>query len=170
MRKSIFWGAAALVTMIATDPAFCLQVAPPAGEATQPDPTDPSTPPMPPMGDPSQPSPPITEPLPPEMPPVAGEGQQNPPMNPAPPVEPTAPMQPMPPAQPNPPVVNRDAPAGPMATPPVSGTERAVSGGTTQSMMTPQPATKEYPMCSRTIQDSCRNPGEGPKKSSKKPR
>jgi hypothetical protein len=170
MRKTMFLGAAALITIVATDPAFCLQVAPPAGDPTQPDQTDPNTPPAPPVDDPSQPSPPITEPLPPEMPPVAGEGQQNPPMNPTPPVQSTEPMQTLPPAEPASPVVNRDVPAGPMATPPAPGNERAVSGGATQSMMTPQPSTKEYPLCSRTIQDSCRNPGEGPKKSSRKPR
>lgn len=164
MRKTMFLGAAALITIVATDPAFCLQVAPPAGEATQPDQTDPNTPPAPPVDDPSQPSPPITEPLPPEMPPVAGEGQQNPPTNPTAPVQPTEPMQPVPT------VVNRDVPAGPMATPPTPGNERAVSGGATKSMMTPQPSTKEYPLCSRTIQDSCRNPGEGLTKSSRKPR
>ncbi len=154
MRKTIFLGAAALIAIIGTDPAFCLQAAPPAGEATQPDPSDPSAPTAPPMDDPSQPSPPITEPLPPEMPPVAGEGQANPPV---------PPISPVPPAQPSAPVINRDVPVGPMATPPVAGTQRAESGGTTRSMMTPQPATKRYPPCTRTLQDNCRNPGEGPK-------
>lgn len=147
MRKTIFLGAAALIAIIGTDPAFCLQAATPAGEATQPNPADPSTPPVPPVDDPSQPAPPVTEPLPPEMPPVAGEGQTNPPM---------------PPASPSAPVINRDVPFDPMATPPSAGTDGAVSGGTTQSMMTPQPATKTYPLCTRDLQDNCRNPGEGP--------
>lgn len=134
MRKTIFLGAAALIAIIGTDPAFCLQAAPPAGEAAQPNPADPSTPPVPPVDDPSQPAPPVTEPLPPEMPP----------------------------APPSAPVINRDVPVGPMATPPVANTDRAISGGTTQSMMTPQPATKPYPLCTRDLQDNCRNPGEGP--------
>jgi hypothetical protein len=63
-----------------------------------------------------------------------------------------------------------DAPNGPMATPPGSGSPGAQSGGTTSSMMTPQPATKEYPLCTREIQDSCRNPGEGPKTTRKRTR
>lgn len=154
MRKTIFLGAAALIAIIGTDPAFCVQAAPPAREATQPDPTDPSAPPVPPVDDPSQPTPPITEPLPPEMPPVAGEGQAN---------TPTPPVM-------NKPVINRDVPIGPMATPPVAGMQRAESGGTTPAMMTPQPATKTYPPCTRTLQDNCRNPGEGPKATRRKPR
>jgi len=161
MRKTIFLGAAALIAIIGTDPAFCLQAAPPAGEATQPDPNDPSAPPVPPVDDPSQPTPPITEPLPPEMPPVAGEGKVNPP---------TPPVQPVPPTWPTPPVVNRNVPVGPMATPPVAGAARAQSGGTTRSMMTPQPATKTYPPCTRNLQDNCRNPGEGPKAKRRKTR
>lgn len=155
MRKTIFLSAAALITIIGTDPAFCLQATPPAGEANQPSPMDPNAPPVPPKDDPSQPSPPITEPLPPEMPPVAGEGQTYPPM---------------PPSMPTQSVINRDVPIGPMATPPVVATDRAVSGGTTQSMMKPQAATKTYPLCTRTLQDNCRNPGEGSKKSRSRPR
>jgi len=155
MRKTIFLGAAALITIMATDPAFCLQTAPPDGEANQPDPMDPVTPVVPPVDDPSQPSPPITEPLPPEMPPVAVEGQANPPM---------------PSGPPSPTIVNRNVPIGPMATAPGPDSARAISGGTTRSMMTPQPTRKTYPLCTRTLQDNCRNPGEGPRNSRSRPR
>jgi hypothetical protein len=78
------------------------------------------------------------------------------PIGPETPVEPPKPEQPII-------TVRTDAPAGPMATPPSSRDEQAISGGTTSAMMTPQPVTKAYPLCSRTIQDNCRNPGEGPK-------
>jgi hypothetical protein len=63
--------------------------------------------------------------------------------------------------------VNTDAPIGPMATPP--GGDSAVSGGTTSQRLQPVPATKEYPPCTRTLQDNCRNPGEGPR-ASRRPR
>jgi hypothetical protein len=103
------------------------------------------------------------EPAPPAepMPPQPGE-----PMPMPQPGEPLAPPAPEPMLQPQ---ANTDGPVGPMATPPSAGTEAAQSGGTTSSMLTPQPATKEYPLCSKTVQDSCRNPGEGPKRA-KKPR
>jgi hypothetical protein len=148
MRKTILAGAVALIGMIAADPAFCMQNGAPTTSQTQPDepmgPDGQPVQPVPPISDPSQPSPPITEPLPPEMPPVAGEARDVP-------------------STPNEaPVMTRsDAPVGPMATPPTSGNMRAESGGTTRAMMTPQPATKTYPLCSKTLQDNCRNPGEG---------
>jgi len=152
MRKTLLFGAAALFGIIATDPAFCLQNGMPTTSQPQPaQPMGPDTQPIPPIDDPSQPSPPVTEPLPPEMPPVAGEARDVPPA-------------------PEPPVTMRtDSPIGPMATPPSSSDQQAISGGTTREMMTPRPATKEYPLCTRIIQDSCRNPGEGPK-AAKRPR
>ncbi len=97
------------------------------------------------------------------------------------PAPPTDMMQPMPdPSQPNPPITeplppempvqgSTDAPIGPMATPPAAAAPDAQSGGTTSSMMQPVAATKAYPTCTKTLQDNCRNPGEGPKRA-KKPR
>lgn len=154
MRKTILAGAAALIGLIATDPAFCMQNGMPTTSQTQPDqPAGPNGMPVPPVEDPSQPSPPITEPLPPEMPPVAEQSRD------------------MPPTPGQTPTMGRtDAPIGPMATPPSAGDRTAVSGGTTRAMMTPQPATKAYPLCTRDIQDSCRNPGEGPGASKKRRR
>ncbi len=146
MRKTLLFGAAALFGIIATDPAFCMQNGMPSTSQTQQEqPMGPDTPSVPPVGDPSQPAPPITEPLPPEMPPAAGEARNVP----STPEVPTTPRT--------------DSPTGPMATPPSSGDAQAVSGGTTSAMLTPRPATKVYPLCTRTIQDNCRNPGEGPK-------
>ena len=152
MRKTLLFGAAALFGIIATDPAFCLQNGMPTTSQPEPaQPMGPDTQPIPPIDDPSQPAPPVTEPLPPEMPPVAGEARDVPP----------APEPPM--------TMRTDSPIGPMATPPSSSDQQAISGGTTREMMTPQPATKAYPLCTRIIQDSCRNPGEGPK-AAKRPR
>ncbi len=153
MRKTLLFGAAALIGIIGTDPAFCLQNGMPV--ATQPQPGEapaPEGPAVPPVDEPMRPAPPIAKPLPPEMPPVAGEGRNMP----ASPNDGTS-------------MGSSNAPAGPMATPPSSNDQQAISGGTTDAMMTPQPSTKAYPLCSRTIQDSCRNPGEGPK-TAKKPR
>jgi len=134
MRKTLLFGAAAMFGIIATDPAFCFQDAAATTAQTQPDePTGPDGPSTPPIGDPAQPAPPITEPLPPEMPP-SSDGA---------------------------PIMRGDMLAGPMATPPSVGGEAAVSGGTTSAMLTPQAATKTYPDCSKTLQDNCRNPGEG---------
>ncbi len=146
MRSTYFLGAAAALTLIATDPAICAQAAPPPPTDTmQAMPTDPANPAPAPMPDPSQPTPPIAEPMPPEMPMPAGE---------------------VPPASVR---GSTDAPIGPMATPPASAAQDAQSGGTTAALMQPVAATKEYPLCSKTVQDSCRNPGEGPKRA-KKPR
>ena len=153
MRKTLFFGAAALIAIIGTDPAFCFQTEAPTTSQTQPDqPTGPEGSSVPPVGDPSQPAPPVTEPLPPEMPPSARQSRDVP-------------------STPNNGTNNgsTDAPIGPMATPPSSNDQQAISGGTTTAMMAPQPASKEYPVCTRTVQDSCRNPGEGPKVA-KKPR
>lgn len=152
MRKTLLFGAAALFGIIATDPAFCMQNGMPSTSQTQQEqPMGPDTPSVPPVGDPSQPAPPITEPLPPEMPPAAGEARNIP----------STPEVPM--------TTRTDSPTGPMATPPSSGDAQAASGGTTSAMLTPRPATKVYPLCTRTIQDNCRNPGEGPK-ASRRPR
>jgi hypothetical protein len=100
---------------------------------------------------------PPAEPTPPEVPPPPGEPTPAPqPGDPIP--EPPAPPAPEPMPEP---------PTAPMATPP--GGNAAQSGATTTAAMTPVAATKEYPLCTREIQDSCRNPGEGPKRT-KKPR
>ena len=150
MRSTILLGAAAFIGLIATDPALCMQAAPPPpADQVPPDPTNPNPAPMP---DPSQPNPPVTEPLPPEMPMPAGEAQ-------AVPTPPTPPV-----------IIQTDRPIGPMATPPTAAADRAESGGTTSAMKQPVPATKEYPPCSKTLQDNCRNPGEGPKRLARKPR
>ena len=147
MRSILLLGAVA-VGLIITDPAICAQAAPPPPDGSQTMPGETEDPANPnPMPDPSNPTPPVTEPLPPEMPMPAGEAQQ------------------MPPA---PEVIDRSLPPGPPATAPSAGADAAVSGSTTTAMMTPQPATKEYPPCSRTLQDNCRNPGEGPKQTKKR--
>ena len=135
MRTKLLIGAVAFGLVI-TDPAICAQSnpTPPDGSQTVPgtqeDPADPN-----PMPDPSNPMPPMTEPLPPEMP--AGEAREMP-----------APM-----------VIDRSLPPGPPATPPSAGADSAVSGSTTSAMMTPQPSTKTYPPCTRTLRDNCTNPG-----------
>ena len=152
MRSIYFLGVAAVVALISTDPAICAQISPPApGDVTQSGPVEPSDPanPVPtPMPDPSQPNPPITEPLPPEMPVPASEapGPQKPPVQ-----------------------GSTDAPVGPMSTPPDSPTQSAQNGDTTSALMQPTAATKDYPPCSKTLQDNCRNRGEGPK-AGRKPR
>lgn len=153
MRKTLLLGAAALIAIIGTDPAFCFQTEAPTTSQAQPDqPVGPERPSVPPVDDPSQPAPPITEPLPPEMPSAGGESRD------------------VPAASDNGTNMgNTDAPVGPMATPPSSNDQQAISGGTTNAMMTPQPSNKTYPPCTRTIKDNCRNPGEGPK-ATKRPR
>lgn len=46
------------------------------------------------------------------------------------------------------------------AAPPATETGQAVSGATTmQDLQTKSPSTKDYPLCTRTRKDSCRNPG-----------
>ncbi|MEP7349227.1 MAG: hypothetical protein ABI668_04650 [Sphingorhabdus sp.] len=102
--------------------------------------------PPPPPADPANPPTPSTDPLPPEMPMPADEAQQIP----------SAPDAPV--------VIDRSLPPGPPATPPTAGADTAISGATTTDMMTPKPAVKAYPPCSKTLQDNCRNPGEGPKR------
>lgn len=111
----------------------------------------------PPPADPMAPS----EPMPPAEPAPPQPGEPMPMPQPGEPVSPPAP-EPM-----QQPQGSTDAPVGPMATPPSAGSDTAQSGGTTSAMMQPQAATKEYPLCSRTVQDSCRNPGEGPKSARK---
>jgi len=113
----------------------------------------------PPPADPMAPS----EPMPPAEPAPPQSGEPMPMPQPGDPVAPPAP-EPM-----QQPQGSTDAPVGPMATPPSAGSDTAQSGGTTSAMMQPQAATKAYPLCGRTVQDSCRNPGEGPK-SARKPR
>ena len=143
MRTQIQLGALAFGLAI-TGTAISAQTSPtsPDGSQTMPGETeDPANPN--PMPDPSDPMPPVTEPLPPEMPMPAGEAQQ-------------MPSQPV--------MQNTDMPMGPMATPPNSGQNSAMSGGTTRAMMMPQVSTKEYPPCTRTLQDNCTNPGERARK------
>ena len=143
MRTKLFLSAAVAFGLVVSDPAICAQTTPlPDGSQATGETEDPANPN--PMPDPSDPMPPVTEPLPPEMPMPAGEAQQ------------------MPPAQPM--MQNTDMPMGPMATPPNSGQNSAMSGGTTRAMMMPQPSTKEYPPCTRTLQDNCTNPGERARK------
>ncbi len=143
MRSILFVSAAAALTLIATDPAFCMQDMNPSQPTDSTAPEQPASPEMPPQ---PEPAPPPSDPMP----------------MPQPPMEPTPAPQPQVEG-------STDAPVGPMATPPGSNSPVAQSGGTTSAMMTPQPATKEYPLCTREIQDSCRNPGEGPK-TTRKPR
>ena len=143
MHTKLLLGAAVAFGLVISDPAICAQTTPlPDGSQTTGETEGPANPN--PMPDPSNPMPPMTEPLPPEMPMPAGEAQQMPPARPV--------MQ------------NTDMPMGPMATPANSGQDSAMSGGTTRAMMMPQPATKEYPLCTRTLQDNCTNPGERAKK------
>ena len=150
--RSKFLLSAFAVGILTASPIVIAQTMPPAPAGSQPMPGEPEDPANPnPVPDPSNPTPPVTEPLPPEMPMPAGEAQQ------------------MPPMQPQPEVIDRSLPPGPPATMPSAGANAAMSGSTTGMMMAPQPATKEYPPCSRTLQDNCRNPGEGPKRM-KKPR
>ena len=143
MRTKLLLSAAVAFGLIVSDPAICAQNTPlPDGSQTTGETEDPANPN--PMPDPSNPTPPVTEPLPPEMPMPEGEAQS------------MLPMQ------------NRDAPMGPMATPPSAGESTAVSGGTTSAMMAPIASTKEYPSCSRTLTDNCINPGERVKPTRKK--
>lgn len=137
MRTKLLIGSIAFGLVI-TDPAICAQTAS-RPDGSQPMQGETEDPANPnPMPDPSNPMPRITEPLPPEMP-----------------------------MQQAPVVIDRSLPPGPPATMPSAGADAAVSGSTTTAMMAPQPATKEYPLCSRTLQDNCRNPGEGPKRMKK---
>lgn len=146
MRSILFVSAAAALALIATDPAFCMRDMNPSQPADSTAPEHPASPEMPPQPTERELTPPPSDPMP----------------MPQPPMERTP--APQPPVQ-----GSTDAPVGPMATPPGSNAPVAQSGGTTSAMMTPQPATKEYPLCTREIQDSCRNPGEGPK-TMRKPR
>jgi hypothetical protein len=88
------------------------------------------------------------------------------PMQPADPV-PAPPMPEQP--QPADPVPAQPAPEPPVETPPAPSAAPAVSSAVTPEQMAPRPATEPYPLCTKTLQDSCRNPGEGPK-AVKKPR
>ncbi|MDZ7895825.1 MAG: hypothetical protein U5M50_13210 [Sphingobium sp.] len=62
--------------------------------------------------------------------------------------------------QPADPSVPRDAMA------PVGSPQNPVVVG--GNMTAPPPAPKDYPMCSKTVQDSCQNPGEGPRRGKKR--
>jgi len=67
---------------------------------------------------------------------------------------PGAEMQPADPAVPRDPMAPAGSPQNPV-----------VVGG---NMTAPPPAPKGYPMCSKTVQDSCQNPGEGPRRGKKR--
>lgn len=103
--------------------------------------------------------------LPDSSQPVPGQAE-NPttlpdPSTPVPPI-----VEPLPPEMPV--VIDRSLPAGPPATNPAVGADSAVSGSTTSEQMTPVAATKTYPLCSRTLQDNCVNPGEALRNSRKR--
>lgn len=133
---------ALMLGLVIADPAICAQVAPPQ-EAPMP-------------GEPMQPADPIpSDPMP----------EQPQPADPI-PAQP-APM-PMPPAPEAPVVIDRSLPSGPPATSPSAAADVAVSGVTTTALMTPTPATKSYPPCTKLLQDNCRNSGEGPKAAKKR--
>ncbi len=91
--------------------------------------------------------------------PIALMAQETPP---PPPGEPMPPAEPMPPEAP-PPGDPMPAPQ-PMPEPPSPPSVDAPTA------IMPVAATKEYPLCSKTVQDSCRNPGEAPKAMRKKRR
>ena len=93
-------------------------------------------------------------------------GETEGPANPIPPM--TEPLPPEMPVQQAPVIIDRSLPPGPPATSPSAGADAAVSGSTTTQMMTPVPATKDYPLCSRTVKDNCVNPGEAPKAAKKR--
>lgn len=141
MRVKLLVSALAL-GLVVTDPAICAQIAPPEEPAMAGDPMQPADPmpsdPMPEQPQPADPMPAQPEPMP------------------------------MPPAPEAPVVIDRSLPSGPPATPPSVGADIAVSGVTTTALMTPQPATKSYPPCTKMLQDNCRNAGEGPKAAKKR--
>lgn len=102
------------------------------------------------------------------MTPVPPPGQPMPPE----PMEPGEPPAPVPPEMPEDAMMTPPAPMAPnvvviqpnastvWAAPPTTETGKAQSGRTTmQDLQTVQPVTKEYPLCTRTRVDSCRNPG-----------
>jgi hypothetical protein len=125
-------------------PALAQVVPAPPSEAAPPAPMTAPPETLPPA------SPPATAPeaVPPATPPATPPSDPNANVPPA-PVPPEA--SGMVPADPNVPR-NPAAPEGTAANPTVVG-----------GNMTPPPATpKEYPVCTRTITDSCINPGEGP--------
>jgi hypothetical protein len=81
---------------------------------------------------------------------------------------------PMPPAEPMPPEAP-PAPGDPMPTPPAPAPQPMPEPLAAPVMAPPAPpqqtaATEPYPLCTKTLQDSCRNPGEGPKATQKKRR
>lgn len=127
------------------------QVEPPIPPA----PGQPTAPPMP--GQPGVPPTPET-PMPnapQEMP--AQPDAPTPSSDPTPEVPQPTPAPPTAPA----PVAGRDKPAGPMATPRNSGAVKTTSGGTSEAELASQAgATKEYPVCSKTVTDNCVNRGE----------
>lgn len=101
--------------------------------------------------DPPMPEEPAEPGAPPETPPPAPMPDPNP--------TPEVPQPtPAPPTSPGPVVAK---PAMPMATPPSAGANTARSGSTTDQNMQPVQSTKAYPVCTRTLKDNCRNPGEG---------
>lgn len=71
--------------------------------------------------------------------------------------EPMAPTASYPPPAAEPAPMPAPAPAAPPAPPPAAGQPQIVWQ---QPMVTPPPPPKDkYPVCSKTVKDSCRNPG-----------
>jgi hypothetical protein len=87
------------------------------------------------------------------------------------PGDPTQPADPVPsdpmPEQPQPadPMPAQPAPEPPVETPPAPSAAPIM---TPPAPPQPTVATEPYPLCTKTLQDSCRNPGEGPKVAKKK--
>jgi hypothetical protein len=64
-----------------------------------------------------------------------------------------------------------DIQTGTMETPRSNSSDPLQGSSRTSEITTPQPAAmKVYPPCTRTLQDNCRNPGEGPNATRKKRR
>lgn len=94
-------------------------------------------------------------------------GKTDDPVNPKPMPDPSNPLPPEMPVPVPPMIIDNTKPIGPLATPPTAGADVAVSGATSVEMMTLKPAIKTYPPCTKLLQDNCRNPGEGPKRTRK---
>jgi hypothetical protein len=74
----------------------------------------------------------------------------------------TPPIQANPPGEGMPTTGVPDPQAAAQAVPPAMPADPGYQGGPYKGALTPPPATainKTYPVCSRTVQDSCRNPG-----------
>ncbi len=94
---------------------------------------------------------------------MAQEAPPTPPQEPMPPETPPAPGDPMPAPQPGDPM---PAPPAPVPEPMPEPTAAPIMTPATPPQQTTP--TEPYPLCTKTLQDSCRNPGEGPKATRKK--